>query len=317
MKTFRLGGIHPPENKLSANEQIMELPLPAVVSIPVGQHIGAPATPLVKKGDKVKTGQLIASSLGFVSANIHSSVSGTVTKVDKIPDSSGYPRPGIVIKVEGDEWEEQIDRSPELVRECSLTGREIVEKIQAAGIVGMGGATFPTHIKLVPPKGMKADLLIINGVECEPYLTADNRLMVEKSREILVGTELLMKALGVKKACLGIEENKPEAIRLMKVATTGFPGITVEVLKVKYPQGGEKQLIKAVTGREVPSGALPVAVGCVVSNVGSAFAVYEAVQKNKPLFERVVTVTGHNLKQHCAIDPLRNLLWRQLAHSQL
>ncbi len=296
MKTFRLGGIHPPENKLSAAEQIRELPLPPVVYIPVGQHIGAPATALVQKGDKVKTGQLIAKSSGFVSANIHSSVSGTVTKVDQVTDASGYPRTSIVIKVEGDEWDEQIDRSADLRKDCSLSGPEIVEKIMSAGIVGMGGATFPTHIKLVPPKGSKADLLIINGVECEPYLTADNRLMIEKSQEIAVGTQLLMKALGVEKACIGIEKNKPEAIRIMSEAVAALPGISVEVLKVKYPQGGEKQLIKAITGREVPSGALPVAVGCVVSNVGSAFAVYEAVQKNKPLFERVVTVTGQQVK---------------------
>ena len=299
MKTFRLGGIHPPENKLSAAEQIRELPLPPVVYIPVGQHIGAPATALVQKGDKVKTGQLIAKSSGFVSANIHSSVSGTVTKVDQVTDASGYPRTSIVIKVEGDEWDERIDRSADLRRDCSLSGPEIVEKIMLAGIVGMGGATFPTHIKLVPPKGSKADLLIINGVECEPYLTADNRLMIEKSREIAVGTQLLMKALGVEKACIGIENNKPEAIRIMSEAVAVLPGISVEVLKVKYPQGGEKQLIKAITGREVPSGALPVAVGCVVSNVGSAFAVYEAVQKNKPLFERVVTVTGQQVKNPC------------------
>lgn len=296
LKTFRLGGIHPPENKLSAAEQIRELPLPPVVYIPVGQHIGAPATALVQKGDKVKTGQLIAKSSGFVSANIHSSVSGTVTKVDQVTDASGYPRTSIVIKVEGDEWDEQIDRSADLRKDCSLSGPEIVEKIMSAGIVGMGGATFPTHIKLVPPKGSKADLLIINGVECEPYLTADNRLMIEKSQEIAVGTQLLMKALGVEKACIGIEKNKPEAIRIMSEAVAALPGISVEVLKVKYPQGGEKQLIKAITGREVPSGALPVAVGCVVSNVGSAFAVYEAVQKNKPLFERVVTVTGQQVK---------------------
>lgn len=299
LKTFRLGGIHPPENKFSAAEQIRELPLPPVVFIPVGQHIGAPATPVVQKGDKVKTGQLIAKSSGFVSAGIHSSVSGTVTKIDQVTDASGYPRISIVIKVEGDEWDEQIDSSPELVTQFSLSGPEIVEKIMAAGIVGMGGATFPTHVKLVPPKGSKADLLIINGVECEPYLTADNRLMIEKSREIAVGTQLLMKALGVDKACIGIENNKPEAIRQMREAVAAIPAISVEVLKVKYPQGGEKQLIRAITGREVPSGALPVAVGCVVSNVGSAFAVYEAVQKNKPLFERVVTVTGSQVKSPC------------------
>ncbi len=182
LKTFKLGGVHPPENKYSSDRKIEELPLPAMVYIPVGQHIGAPANPVVKKGDKVKAGQLIARSSGFVSANIHSSVSGTVMKVDTVPDTSGYPRVGVVIKVEGDEWEENIDRSPALVKECSLSGPEIVNRIMEAGIVGMGGATFPTHVKLVPPKGMKPEILLINGVECEPYLTSDNRLMIEKKR---------------------------------------------------------------------------------------------------------------------------------------
>lgn len=273
--------------------------LPKVVYIPVSQHIGAPSTPLVKKGDKVKAGQLISKSSGFVSANIHSSVSGTVAKVDTIPDSFGYPKQGIVINVEGDEWEETIDRSPDLVRECSLTGPEIVQKIQDAGIVGMGGATFPTHVKLVPPRGMKAEMLLINGSECEPYLTSDHRLMLEKTEEVLVGTTLLMRAMGVEKALIGIENNKPDAISLMKEKARGYKGIEVVPLKGKYPQGGEKQLINAATGREVPSGALPISVGCVVSNVGSAFAVYEAVQKNKPLFERVVTVTGKSLEKPC------------------
>ena len=296
LKTFKLGGVHPPENKLSADSEIVELPLSPTVFIPVGQHIGAPATAVVKKGDQVKTGQLIARSSGFVSANVHSSVSGTVTKVDLVPDSGGYPRVGVVIKVEGDDWDDQIDTSPDLKSEISLTGPEIIEKIKEAGIVGMGGATFPTHVKLVPPRGMKFEMLLINGVECEPFLTSDNRLMIEKSDEIVGGTRLLTKAMGVDKAFIGIENNKPEAIRKMEKAVNGISGISVVPLKVKYPQGGEKQLIKAVTGREVSSGALPVSVGCLVSNVGSAFAVYEAVQKNKPLFERVVTVTGKSLR---------------------
>lgn len=301
LKTFKKGGVHPPENKFSAGKAIQEMELPKVAYIPVAQHIGAPSTPLVKKGDKVKTGQLISKSSGFVSANIHSPVSGTVTKVDAFPDAFGYPRQGIVINVEGDEWEESIDRSPDLVRECNLTGPEIVAKIQDAGIVGMGGATFPTHVKLVPPKGMKAEMLLINGVECEPYLTSDHRLMLEKTEEILVGTTLIMKAMGVEKALIGIENNKPDAIALMGEKAKSYKGIEVVPLKVKYPQGGEKQLIKAATGREVPSGALPISVGCVVSNVGSAFAVYEAVQKNKPLIERVVTVTGKSLKNPCNV----------------
>ena len=292
LKTFKLGGVHPPENKLSADKVIVELPLPTSVFIPVAQHIGAPATPVVNKGDEVKVGQIIAKSSSFVSTNIHSSVSGKVKKVDFSADSSGYPKQGIFIDVVGDEWIEEIDRTEDLKENFDLDGQQIIQKIQDAGIVGLGGATFPTHVKLVPPKGMKADVLLINGVECEPYLTSDHRLMLEKGDEILVGTRLLMKALNVEKAVIGIENNKPDAIQLLSEKSKEYNGIRVEALKVKYPQGGEKQLIKAVTGKEVPSGGLPIAVGAVVSNVGTAFAVYEAIQKNKPLFERVVTVTG-------------------------
>ncbi len=292
LKTFKLGGVHPPENKLSADKEIEVLPVPKTVFIPVAQHIGAPATPTVKRGDVIKTGQVIAKSSSFVSTNIHSSVSGKVKKVDFSADSSGYPKQGIFIDVEGDEWEDGIDRSEDLVTAINIEGQEIIQKIQDAGIVGLGGATFPTHVKLVPPKGMKAEVLLLNGVECEPYLTSDHRLMLEKADEIMVGIQLLMKALNVSKAVIGIENNKPNAIQLLSEKTKKYNGIAIQPLKVKYPQGGEKQLIKAVTGKEVPSGGLPIAVGAVVSNVGTAFAVYEAIQKNKPLFERVVTVTG-------------------------
>ncbi|MCW8801638.1 MAG: electron transport complex subunit RsxC [Desulfobacter sp.] len=295
LKTFKLGGVHPPENKLSADKKIQELPIPKAVFIPVAQHIGAPSTPTVKKGDEVKVGQIVAKSSSFVSTNIHSSVSGKVKKVDFSADSSGYPKQGIFIDVAGDEWEEGIDRSEVLVTTIDLEGPDIIKKIQEAGIVGLGGATFPTHVKLVPPKGMKADVILINGVECEPFLTSDHRLMLEKADEILVGTQLLMKALNVTKAVVGIENNKPDAIQLLLEKTKNYKGISVQALQVKYPQGGEKQLIKAVTGKEVPSGGLPIAVGAVVSNVGTAFAVYEAIQKNKPLFERVVTITGKDV----------------------
>lgn len=295
LKTFKVGGVHPPENKLSAGKKIEELPIPKTVFIPVAQHIGSPSTAVVNKGDVVKTGQIIAKSSGFVSTNIHSSVSGKVKKIDVSADSSGYPKQGIFIDVEGDEWIENIDRSEILVKNFEYSGQEIIQKIQDAGIVGLGGATFPTHVKLVPPKGMKAEVLLINGVECEPYLTSDHRLMLEKADEILVGTQLLMKAMNVDKAFIGIENNKPDAIQLLTEKAKNYKGINVVALKVKYPQGGEKQLIKAVTGKEVPSGGLPIAVGAVVSNVGTAFAVYEAVQKNKPLFERVVTVTGKGI----------------------
>lgn len=295
MKTFKIGGVHPQGNKLSANVAIEELSLPSTVTIPVAQHIGAPAVVLVKKGDKVKVGQLIAQSGGFVSANIHSSVSGTVAKVDSLPDASGYKKDSIVITVEGDEWLETIDRSADLCTTTDLDAKAIVAKINEAGIVGMGGATFPMHVKLSPPPGMKAEVLIINGVECEPYLTADHRLMLEKSDEILVGATLIMKALSVDKAVIGIESNKPDAIKLLSEKVGKYKGIEICPLKMKYPQGGEKQLIQAVTGREVASGALPISVGAVVSNVGTTFAVYEAVMKNKPLFERIVTVTGKSV----------------------
>ncbi|MBC8006005.1 MAG: electron transport complex subunit RsxC, partial [Verrucomicrobia bacterium] len=296
LKTFKIGGVHPAENKLSAQKHIEVLALPKSVFIPVGQHIGAPAEAIVQKGEKVKVGQLIAKSSGFVSANIHSSVSGTVKKIETGPDTSGYNKTGIYIDVEDDIWEESIDRSPEVKTEFNLDSAAILAKIQQAGIVGLGGATFPTHVKLTPPKGMKAEVLLINGVECEPYLTSDHRMMLEHGAEVVVGIRLLMQAMNVNKAFVGIENNKPDAIAQMEKLCNPYTNISVVPLKVKYPQGGEKQLIKAVTGREIASGALPISVGAVVTNIATTFAVYEAVQKNKPLFERVVTVTGKSVK---------------------
>lgn len=268
-----------------------------MATIPIAQHLGVPSAPLVKKGDLVKVGQLISKAEGFVSANVHSSVSGTVAKIDLVMDSSGYRKTSIIINVDGDEWMEGIDRTTTLVTNTSYPANEIIEKIAASGIVGLGGATFPSHVKLSIPKGKKAEVLIINGVECEPYLTADHSLMLEKGEEIMVGIQLMKKALGVSKAVIGIEKNKPDAISYLKKLSEKYEGIQIAPLKVKYPQGGEKQLIKAITGREVPSGALPVEVGAVVFNVGSVFAVYEAIQKNKPLIERVVTITGKSLAE--------------------
>ena len=301
MKTFKIGGIHPSENKLSAKSPIRQAGLPKQAVISLYQHIGAPAKPVVAKGDEVKVGMLIAEADGFVSVPIHSSVSGKVNKIDAIVDASGYRRPAIFIDVEGDEWEEGIDRSEDLVtlaQHPELTAEEIVGKIKAAGIVGMGGATFPCHVKLSPPKDTKAECVIINAVECEPYLTADHRLMLEKPDEILVGTELVMKAVGVEKGYIGIESNKPDAIALLTERAKEHPHIEIVPLKVKYPQGGEKQLIAAVMGHEVPAPpALPIHVGAVVQNVGTTFAIYEAVMKNKPLFERVITVTGKDVRQ--------------------
>lgn len=297
LKTFALGGIHPKENKLSANAAIETLAIPKQAFIPMGQNLGAPSKPVVKRGEKVKTGQLLAEASGFISTNIHSPVSGTVFKIENILNSSGYKQPGIIINVEGDEWDENIDRSDKLVTNLDFTPEQIIEKVKKAGLVGMGGATFPTYVKLMPPPGNKAEFLIINGVECEPYLTSDHRLMLEKGQEIVVGIQLLMKALKVTKAIIGIENNKADAINHMSELVKKSEGISVQPLKVQYPQGGEKQLIKATVNREVPSGKLPIAVGCVVQNVGTALAVYEAVQKNKPLFERVVTVTGKGVKK--------------------
>lgn len=297
LKTFSKGGVHPPENKLSAIKTIEQMALPKMVNIPISQHIGAPSTPVVKKNDLVKTGQIIAKSSGFVSANIHSSVSGKVVKIDSVMDSSGYKKQSIIIQVDGDEWEESIDRDPGLKKEFNLSSEEIIKKVGETGIVGLGGATFPSQVKLSVPKGMTAEILIINGVECEPYLTSDHRLMLEKGDELMVGTKILMKALNVEKAVIGIENNKEDAIDHLTDLAKNYEGIEIQTLKVKYPQGGEKQLIKAVTNREVPSGGLPIAVGAVVHNVGTAYAVYEAIQKNKPLFERVVTVTGKSVKK--------------------
>ena len=296
-KTFAIGGVHPEDQKLSAGVPIAPLPLPKTVTIPILQHIGAPAKIVVQRGDVVKTGQVIATHEGFVSSNIHSSVSGRIGIIEEVMDSSGFKHTAISIRVKGDEWEESIDRSDTLMEEISLTPKEIVARIMEAGVVGMGGAAFPSHVKLSVPEGKQVDYLLINGVECEPYLTADHRLMLEKPKEIIVGIKILMKALGVEKAIIGIEDNKRDAVELFQKLLGNEKGITVEALEVHYPQGGEKQLIQALLNREVPSGGLPADVGAIVHNVGTTFAIYEAVQKNKPLIDRVVTVTGKSVKQ--------------------
>ncbi len=299
MKTFPIGGIHPSDNKQwSKSSAIEAMPLPDVVTIPLSQHIGAPAVAKVAKGDKVLTGQLIAEAASFMSANIHSPISGTVTSVDMLPNAQGLRQMMITIKREGDEWVEGIDRSDKLVTECNLDSAEILARIKSAGIVGMGGATFPTHVKLSIPAGKKAEFLIINGVECEPYLTSDYRTMLEYGDRLIVGVRILMKALDVKKAFIGIENNKPDAVAHLRTLAAGIEGLEVVPLKVRYPQGGEKQLIAALTGRQVPPPpGLPIDVGAVVCNASTTVAVYDAVQKNKPLIERVVTVTGKHVAQ--------------------
>ena len=299
-----MGGIHPAENKLTHEVPTIVAELPKQAIFPLGQHIGAPAKPVVQKGDKVKVGTMIAEAGGFVSAPIFSSVSGTVFKIDTAIDATGYRKPVIIINVEGDEWEESIDRSnklEEVAAHPELTPELIVERIKNAGVVGLGGAGFPTFIKLTPPPTAKAECVSINAVECEPYITADYRLMMEHADEILVGLELLMMGAKVTKGYIGIETNKPAAIELLsEKCAKKFNGtkylVEVVPLKQRYPQGGEKQLVDAVIQRQVPAPpAIPVNVGAIVQNVGTAFAVYEAVMKNKPLFERYTTVTGKKL----------------------
>ncbi len=298
MKTFKIGGVHPHDNKqFSAHQPITECPLPKQAIIPLVQHIGAPAQAVVEVGAKVKVGELLAKAGGFVSANICSPVSGTVTKIGDWTDAWGAPGQAIFIDVEGDVWMPEIDRTPDLIRSCSLEPKAIIDKIAAAGIVGLGGACFPTHVKLLPPPGKKAEVLIVNGVECEPYLTCDHQLMMEHGEEIIIGIEILKRALGVDRAIIGIENNKKDAIEYMTKLAQSKLGIEVVPLKLKYPQGGEKQLIDACIGRQVPSGALPIEVGAVVDNVATIYAVYEAVQKNKPLISRVMTVTGKKVSK--------------------
>ena len=313
MKTFRIGGIHPHDNKLSADCAISNFPLPSVAYISMAQHLGAPAEPLVSKGDYVKVGQLIGKASGFISANVHASVSGTVKAVEPCADHLGFKSMTVVIEVQGDEWDESIDTRPEMNKDLNLDVAEIVQRIAAGGVVGLGGATFPANVKLSPPAGKKAECLILNGVECEPFLTSDYRLMLEEGEKILVGAQLMMKALRVSRCYLGIEENKPVAIEKMKGLLGSYKGIELVVLKMRYPQGGEKQLIDAILRRQVPSMGLPIDVGAVVHNVGTALAVYEAVQKQKPLFENIVTVTGGCLSQHRNFrvrvgTPLANLI---------
>ncbi len=300
IRTFKIGGVHPDENKLTHEVPTKVAALPKQAIFPLSQHIGAPAKPVVAKGDKVKVGTLLAEAGGFVSAPIYSSVSGTVLKIDTSFDATGYRKPVIIVSVEGDEWEETIDRSDKLetlADHPELTPEEIVERIKVAGVTGMGGAGFPTFIKLCPPPTAKAECVIINGVECEPYITADYRLMMEKADQILVGLDLLMKAAKVEKGYIGIEDNKPAAIELFQQKTANDPRVEIVPLAKKYPQGGEKQLVDAVINRQVPAPpAIPVNVGAIVQNVGTAYAVYEAVMKRKPLFERYTTVTGKQVK---------------------
>ena len=301
--TFSMGGIHPDDAKIAKDRAIEVLPLPQTVYVSMAQHLGAPAKPVVAVGDKVKTGQVIAEPAGFISAFVHSPASGTVKSVAPRKDLAGNWMTHVEIAVEGDEWAEGIDLSENLVTAIPGDRDFILGRIKANGVVGLGGATFPTHVKLNPAPGSVAECLIINGAECEPYLTSDYRIMLERTREIVVGAAIMQKVLGGCRCVIGIEDNKPEAIAAMgnAVAELGYPDMVILPLAKKYPQGGEKQLIDAVMHRQVGSGGLPISVGAVVQNVATALAVYEAVQKNKPLITNTLTITGDCLpveKQH-------------------
>lgn len=315
MKTFKKGGIILRDNKLSANCLIEVFPLPEIVNIPISQHFGSPAIPVVKINDKVKAGQLIAKAQENISANIHSSVSGTVIGINETISIGGQHEKIIIIKTEGDTWLENIDRSNILQTDIFLSTEEIIQKIKDGGIVGLGGAMFPTHLKLTYKGEKKFEMLVINGAECEPYITSDHRLMLEKGEELIVGIQLLIKVLNVKKAIIGIEENKKDAIEHLTNIARNNEKIKVVSLKSKYPQGGEKQLIKAITGKEIPLQKLPADIGFAVQNISTVFAIYEAVQKNKPLFERVVTVSGSNIKNPSNYlvrigTPVRELIYK-------
>ncbi len=301
--TFSIGGIHPNDNKISRNCKIEVLPLPKTMYVSMTQHLGAPAKPIVAVGDSVKTGQVIAEPGGFISAFVHSPASGTVKSIAPRKDLAGNNVMHIEIAVEGDEWAEGIDLSDTLVTEIPEDRNAMLERIKACGVVGLGGATFPTHVKLNPAPGSKAECLILNGAECEPFLTSDFRILLERTKEIVVGAAIMQKILGGCRTVIAIEENKPEAIEAVNraISELAYPGIEVAVMKKRYPQGGEKQLIDAVMKRQVKSGGLPISVGAVVQNVATSLAVYEAVQKNIPLITNVLTITGNCLpveRQH-------------------
>ncbi len=287
------GGIHPHEGvngkAVNSGNPIRELPAPPRVTIPLQQHIGAPAKPLVKKGDRVLMGQVIGEAGGFVSAPVHASVSGTVVSVQPCLQANGTEAMSVVI--DNDYQDEWAPHAPAEHPE-TMTAAELQQAIRNAGVVGMGGATFPTAVKLTPPKGKVIEKLIINGAECEPYLTADHRLMLEKAAEIIDGIRLVMLALEIKEAIVGVEDNKPDAIAALTKAAADTEGIAVRALPVRYPQGGEKQLIYALTKRKVPCGGLPVDVGVAVCNVATVYAIDQAIREGKPLISRVTTVGG-------------------------
>lgn len=297
-----LGGVHPPEFKdYTKEKEITQAPVPDVVRIPLQQHIGAPTKPCVTPGDIVKKGQMVGEPTAFVSAPVHSSVSGKVLEIAPYPHIFGTDVPCVVIENDKEEaWAEGIN--PDGIPDDELdklSVDEIKKRVKDSGLVGMGGATFPTHVKISPPPNKTIDTFIANGCECEPYLTADHRLMLEHPKEILIGIKLLARCVNAKRVYVAIEDNKPDALKSMREAVRSLDlGFEVVQLRTRYPQGAEKQLIKALTGREVPPPpGLPMDVGCLVQNVGTCRAAYWACKSNMPLIERITCVTGDGVEE--------------------
>jgi len=294
LATFK-GGVHPPDSKeLSKQSPITPAAAPKRVLIPLSQHIGAPCKAAVTVGQEVKKGEVIGTPEGFVSAAVHASVAGRVAGIVDCPTATGRMVQSVVIENNGSEEWVQLQDNPDFL---SLAPEELRTKVKNAGIVGMGGAAFPTHVKLSPPKEKPIDVVILNGAECEPYLTADYRLMIERSDDVVAGLKVVMRILGVTKGYIGIEANKMDAVEIMTKAVAGEANIQVIPCMVRYPQGAEKMLIKACVNREVPARGLPMDCGVVCQNIGTAVAIYEAARFGKPLIERVVTVTGRAVKE--------------------
>ncbi len=293
-KTFN-GGVHPKEYKeLTEHLAFETFPFPDEIILPLSQHLGKEAKALVKKGEDVKPGQMIAQAEGFISAPVHSSVAGKVMSLGKEQTLSGFPKDAIVIKRNGTIESEKIFLEP--LNPETITPDEIRERVALAGIVGQGGAAFPTSVKLNPPKDKVIDVVILNGCECEPYLTRDYRFMIERPNDLISGLKLIMKALGVTRGVIGIEDNKPKAIELLSAKVKYELGLEVVSLKTKYPQGAEKMLIKAVTGKEVPPGKLPLDVGAVIQNIGTAIAIHDAIVEGEVLITAALTVSGKGIK---------------------
>jgi len=289
-------GIHPPDNKeVTACHEIRRMAFPSQLVIPLDQHIGKPAKPLVKKGQEVARGEPIAEADGFVSVPIHAPATGKVKGIELMPTAKGPRAPAILIDVYESATQEVLWSSPRKMGD--LTPQEIIDAVQASGMVGLGGAAFPSHVKLTPPKEHEVDTLVVNGCECEPYLTCDHRMMLEWTDELLRGTRYAMRALGVKKAVIGVEDNKPDAIAALQERISEGSGITVKAVESKYPQGAEKMLIKSVLDREVPSAGIPAQIGVVVNNVGTLAMLGRLLPKGEGLIERVITVVGPGVER--------------------